>query len=126
MKETTMKHLCSYPSCGCIIDNKGFCQEHKHLQQVKVETAKPFSTATRSSPELYATTRWKKIRKLVLTRDKHQCIKCGSTIKLSIHHVIPHKGSLELFYNVDNLITLCKTCHNAITGKHTHTFRSRN
>lgn len=49
-------------------------------------------------------------------RDGFSCVRCGSTHKLQIHHEIPVSVLLGadnefLIYEIDNLITLCKTCH---------------
>ncbi len=51
------------------------------------------------------------IRNLVLNRDHHQCIECGSKENLNIHHVIPEKWGGE--NNPSNLVTLCRTCHSS-------------
>jgi hypothetical protein len=48
----------------------------------------------------------------VLNRDNYQCILCGCKDKLHIHHIIPrHKGGKD---RDDNLVTLCKNCHDMI------------
>ncbi|MCZ2337801.1 MAG: HNH endonuclease [Chitinophagales bacterium] len=52
----------------------------------------------------------------VLTRDNFQCQICGSTKKLNVHHKdrtgIKNVGSYKLSNNsMDNLITLCASCH---------------
>lgn len=45
----------------------------------------------------------------ILKRDKHKCQLCGSVFNLEVHHIQPKsKGGKN--YS-DNLITLCKTCH---------------
>lgn len=52
----------------------------------------------------------------ILERDNYSCKLCGDLKrKKEIHHIIPIKsggGSTE-----NNLITLCTTCHNKVTGK---------
>lgn len=55
----------------------------------------------------------KKIRSAVLERDGNQCLRCGSTETLEIHHIIPHShgGSDE----IHNLASLCHDCHNDAT-----------
>ena len=54
---------------------------------------------------------WKEQRLLVLERD-HVCQKCGVSKKLDVHHIIPFKVSED--NSLDNLITLCKSCHSTI------------
>lgn len=62
----------------------------------------------------------KKTRELLIQRDGFTCKICGLKGKygnpgfdipgkLAVHHIIPN-GSADL----DNLITICKYCHNAV------------
>ena len=45
----------------------------------------------------------------IIKRDKHKCQLCSSVFKLEVHHIQPlSKGGVN--YS-ENLITLCKTCH---------------
>jgi 5-methylcytosine-specific restriction endonuclease McrA len=52
---------------------------------------------------------WNALRASVLSRDDAQCQKCGSKLRLEVHHVVPRHldGDDEL----SNLITFCKKCH---------------
>jgi len=49
---------------------------------------------------------WTERRELVLTRDRHTCQECGSQEDLVVHHI---NGPSD---DPDNLITLCRQCHN--------------
>jgi len=64
-----------------------------------------------SRPELNKA-QWQRIRKAVRQRDGNACRNCGASgewAKLSVHHLIPAKlGGTD---TMDNLITLCSTCH---------------
>lgn len=53
-----------------------------------------------------------KLRRDVKTRDNYQCSVCGKTTGLEVHHIVKvkHGGTNEM----DNLITLCSSCHRAI------------
>jgi len=62
---------------------------------------------------------WKKVRKLVLIRDNYQCQnkgydgKCNYTYSvkdLEIHHRT-YKNHKNEFNHLDDLVTLCKWCH---------------
>ena len=58
--------------------------------------------------------RWQHTRWRVLNRDGWRCKKCGRAAKLEVHHVLPlHRGGDG--YALDNLETLCRSCHVAIT-----------
>ena len=59
-------------------------------------------------PERPDQTEWKKIRKIVLDRDKNTCQFCGHVAKkyMNVHHV-DETGENK----PDNLITCCVACH---------------
>lgn len=59
---------------------------------------------------------WLRIRDIVLFRDNGKCAVCGSTNNLHIHH----KTYNNLFNeekHLDELITLCRKCHDNIHGR---------
>jgi 5-methylcytosine-specific restriction endonuclease McrA len=51
------------------------------------------------------------LRKIVLERDDWQCQKCGYINNLHVHHIEGYAQNLMLANDIDNCITLCKTCH---------------
>lgn len=52
---------------------------------------------------------WQSVRQVVLARDHHQCVECGISQYLHVHHLIPrHLGGSDA---PSNLITLCAGCH---------------
>lgn len=67
----------------------------------------------RSGPSkpTYNTATWRAARELARRRDRNACIRCGSTHKLSVHHLVPLR--LGGTHNLANLATLCATCHAA-------------
>lgn len=56
---------------------------------------------------------WKQVRQAVLTRDQHQCQKCGRTATLQVHHLTYKHHGNELNH-LEDLITVCKLCHSVI------------
>ena len=61
-------------------------------------------------------TDWKKVREQVLIRDNKQCQICGRFEgRLEIHHKTPFLISKD--NSLDNLITLCATCHRRIESE---------
>jgi len=63
--------------------------------------------------------KWKKI---IFERDKYKCRICGSNYKLNLAHITDKKilinklggrTGIPFSYRYDNLVTLCKDCHNA-------------
>lgn len=71
-----------------------------------------------SSPErqrLYASAEWKALLRLVYERDAYTCRRCGAGKKgprsLHAHHVVPWAGNEALRRDPDNMVTVCRTCH---------------
>lgn len=54
-------------------------------------------------------------------RTEPLCRMCRAEHRLTpatvVHHVIAHQGNVELFYDADNLQSLCASCHSSITVK---------
>jgi 5-methylcytosine-specific restriction endonuclease McrA len=51
------------------------------------------------------------LRKLVFLRDNYQCTKCIGTNNLHCHHIDPVINNPIESADIDNCITLCKSCH---------------
>jgi hypothetical protein len=77
----------------------GTYNKYKHLEGIKPDTSREVG------PQL---------RKLVLERDNWKCQKCNSTSDLHCHHFEGIEINKIESADVDNCITLCKKCHNAI------------
>lgn len=62
-------------------------------------------------------TQWREKRKVILNRDGHKCLNCGSTKYLDVHHRQYHfcakTGQKRLPWQYANkyLVTLCRECH---------------
>ena len=120
-----IKRICQYSGCDEMAEpGRTYCAKHlvesqkKHQEWLENHKKKPFENAIRTNN--YNTVEWRALRKEVLKRDGYQCQQCGITqeesgFPLEIHHIIPPKGNRELFYNIDNCVTLCKWCHARIT-----------
>lgn len=67
--------------------------------------------------KLYGTVRWKETRLRIFERDRFTCQRpgcgfmTGNTSRLMCDHREPHRGDERLFWDEDNLQTLCKPCH---------------
>lgn len=66
---------------------------------------------------LYKTARWQRLREQTFTRDLYTCqmSDCGVVIseprRRICDHRKPHRGDEALFWDPENLQTLCKACH---------------
>jgi DNA-directed RNA polymerase subunit RPC12/RpoP len=56
--------------------------------------------------------KWSKIRKEVIERDNSVCQRCNR--KIEMRPVVHHLYYSSDYYNLNNLITLCKFCHSYI------------
>lgn len=61
-------------------------------------------------------TNWHEVKSKVLERDNFSCCVCGKKANLEVHHIEPirffkPKDREEKGNNLDNLITLCLSCH---------------
>lgn len=68
--------------------------------------------------KLYKTARWARMRATHL-RDHPLCAFCWrawrrETLAEVLDHITPHKGDLTLFYDRDNVQSLCKRCHDSV------------
>ena len=65
-------------------------------------------------PKLYGSTRWRKLRALVLNEEPlcRLCERQGKTTAAdTVDHIKEHKGDVALFFDRENLQPLCATCH---------------
>jgi 5-methylcytosine-specific restriction protein A len=86
------------------------------MEPVDNRNRKPFENAIRYNEELYKTSQWRKLRKEIL-KEQPVCSKCGADKGLHIHHIVPPRGNIELFYDRYNLITICGDCHRLETAR---------
>lgn len=62
--------------------------------------------------EQYKNPKWQKLRLKILERDRWVCQKCGEDeSQLQVHHRRYIFGKKVWEYNKDDLVTLCKECH---------------
>ena len=73
------------------------------------------------SRKLYSRKQWRILRERALLRDGFMCQHKGCKALLKrgtrhprsavVHHLKPHKGDLDLFFDINNLQSVCWTCH---------------
>ena len=64
--------------------------------------------------ELLKSPEWKKRRLEILESDGWKCKRCGIDEDLQVHHLHYRKGLLPWKYKDDELMTVCKGCHESI------------
>lgn len=64
----------------------------------------------------YTQKKWKQLRKKILKRDGYKCQQCkryGKNVPaVTVHHIKHLDEYPELAYTTNNLVSLCKKCHN--------------
>ncbi len=99
-------------SCGCLnIENvkKRNNQRVKEYRLSKgLDANNPMSTDNDIDRRKFHT----EYRPVVFERDSYTCQYCSEKGGiLNVHHIVRWSDSVELRFNMDNLITLCKSCH---------------
>lgn len=68
--------------------------------------------------EFYNSPKWRRKSKQILRRDKYQCQLCKRYGRLVEAEIVHHKLELdeypELALDDDNLVSVCKKCHNKL------------
>lgn len=72
--------------------------------------------STTKYSHLYDHKDWKKLR-AIHKRKEPYCKECGTPYNLMVDHIEPHNGDIDLFFNENNLQTMCRSCHNRKTSK---------
>ena len=82
-----------------------------HQKQNKEETQRKYDRYERNTETraLYGSTRWRRLRQLKL--DISPLCSCGSVATI-VHHIRAADSTPELFWCLDNLESICATCHN--------------
>lgn len=104
------KHPCSYPGCPRL-GSGSYCAEHKKLVDRRYNKYE-------RDPECNKRygSEWRKVRAgyVQLHPLCEECLKHGRLVPVDeVHHILPlANGGTNDF---DNLMSLCKSCHSAIT-----------
>ncbi|MCR4437284.1 MAG: HNH endonuclease [Peptococcaceae bacterium] len=106
------KRPCSYPGCPKLTEGR-FCEEHAKQEAARYEKHQR-DPATRKR---YGRS-WKRVRDRFLA-EHPLCERCQKEGRLTpaeeVHHIVPlSKGGSNA---TENLMSLCKSCHSAITAK---------
>lgn len=71
----------------------------------------------RHSEPIIRTRRWKALRLRALRRDGFACVKCSARGRLEVDHVVSVRDAPERAFDLDNLQSLCPTCHGSKTRR---------
>lgn len=106
---------CRHPGCTVLTRN-GYCDKHAPLHKRKDQR----SNEAKAWHRLYNLPAWKQLRAEQLLKHPFcaECAKAGIRRRATeVDHKKPHKGNRTLFFDKDNLQSLCKKCHSRKTAK---------
>lgn len=80
---------------------------------------------------LIFTKQWAEKKAEILKRDDYKCSLCNyklikdfyRKVGLDVHHIVPASKESALYLDSDNLITVCKNCHNTLHSADKHKFK---
>jgi 5-methylcytosine-specific restriction endonuclease McrA len=103
------KYVCNEAGCRELLDAPGRCGKHARRGGLD------YSKMKRTNEGLYNTWAWRKLRK-AKREETGYCELCGAEDeRLDVHHRVAPRGDKGLFYDYNNLVCLCRDCHNDIT-----------
>ena len=112
------KTICKVAGCCRLaIPPHKYCLEHQAQERAELERGQVYYAKARHNvwATMYASPKWKTLRSEKLRANPY-CEKCGAEAT-EVHHIVPHNGDLELFYDYDNLMSICHACHVRETQK---------
>lgn len=66
--------------------------------------------------KLYKTSRWRKLRPVIIARDYGLCQECKRRDLVRrgvvVHHIVEAREDISKFWDEDNLELVCLDCHN--------------
>ena len=121
MPDNPFTASCAVPACGQPVAVRGRCAAHAAQGDAHRALG-----SDRHHVAHYASVRWRRLRKQILAAHPWcQCDDCRGAVywppATVVHHVKPHSGDEDKFFDEANLQALSKPCHDRITGRsHTH------
>ena len=118
MTTVRAKRPCAHRGCTEYATHGSYCELHyrEYLKQV-AEKRQSFLRSQDSkrpnSNQRGYDSKWNKARKTYL-RLNPLCVKCGKPAT-EVDHITPHKGDMQLFWDVNNWQPLCHECHSRKT-----------
>lgn len=116
-----LKKICR---CGKLIPyNIKLCEQCKtkadleRKQNIKHYKKTTFERDSKYN-KFYKSAEWERLRQVAIARDNGLCQRCLEyntiTPAHTVHHIIPVKDNWDKRLDIDNLISLCPSCHQII------------
>ena len=109
---------CRHPGCAELVRGGGYCIRHRSDARRVRRSIQPERRESAEWHTLYDSDRWRMMRAAQLLREPF-CRECAAvgirTRANTADHITPHRGDQTLFYNPENLQSLCQSCHSRKT-----------
>lgn len=110
-----LKKPCAQPGCPELVEaGKAYCDEHKKKHRSYRDKEYKRDRKDSKEQKFYVSSAWRKLRKIKLNQDPlcEHCKEKGITREATdIDHIIPIKVDWSLRLSLDNLQSLCHSCH---------------
>ena len=117
------KKPCAHPGCKELIQDGRFCINHQNEgQKQKKERNQHYDEHIRNqkAKSFYKSRAWQAARHRALIRDHYLCQDCLKEGRITqadtVHHRVEISKDWSKRLDIDNLISLCASCHNAHHG----------
>lgn len=110
---------CAKAGCAAYaVPGAQYCS--RHLEEAKKQKLKDRWAVCKNTAKLYNSAIYQRMRAAQL-RQKPLCTACLARGKIKAatdcDHIVPHKGDLKLFFDQNNLQSLCHACHASKTAR---------
>lgn len=120
---------CRYPGCHAMVKLPDhYCADHyQHEVEYRVKRARwhhdqahtrRYNLVTRNRNQtkhdqyqFYRSKQWQDLRRQALDRDHYVCRYCGRPDSNTVDHTIPIEVAPDRMADLDNLATICRSCH---------------
>jgi 5-methylcytosine-specific restriction protein A len=110
-------HVCNKMGCNNLTRNR-FCEQHEYIEIEERKAINRRYNQNRTDDKeqaFYKSKGWKIARKKALARDEYICQDCkrlGYIVPaVTVHHIIPIKEEWKLRLIIENMVSLCESCH---------------
>jgi len=110
---------CKRPGCPAITrDKSGYCDEHQEYQkEQKKQKHRSYDQARGKTAARGYDGQWRKVARIKLSKDPlcEPCLSQGRTVAAALpHHIKSVEEHPELRLVMDNLLSVCRSCHEKI------------
>jgi 5-methylcytosine-specific restriction protein A len=108
------KVACTHRGCPTLVEagNGGLCPQHQKKRHSYYDQTR----SDKAHTAVYNKSAWKTARKAALQRDLGWCVICKEKPAELVDHIIEIKDG-GCAYCLDNLQSLCNSCHNIKTNE---------